>query len=174
LAGSHEGDPANRQTDGLQSLVRGHVDGVARGINIPNAQPDQTGLASVNSDLHLGTACAARAVCASRISIRYRDGVAPRGWHDSYCADRILNQQGRSVDAVPWATGTRTGHVGGQAPCAARSPPPRLADPRITGTPSTSSNVPFTTTRQRKRAECRSRTRAHTVSRDSNGLARRH
>jgi multidrug resistance efflux pump len=33
---------------GYSQLVRGHVDGVARGINIPNAQPDQTGLASVN------------------------------------------------------------------------------------------------------------------------------
>ena len=33
---------------GYSQLVRGHVDSVARGINVPNAQPDQTGLASVN------------------------------------------------------------------------------------------------------------------------------
>jgi multidrug resistance efflux pump len=33
---------------GYSQLVRGHVGGVARGINIPNAQPDQAGLASVN------------------------------------------------------------------------------------------------------------------------------
>jgi multidrug resistance efflux pump len=29
-------------------VVHGHVAGVARGINVPNAQPDQAGLASVN------------------------------------------------------------------------------------------------------------------------------
>jgi multidrug resistance efflux pump len=33
---------------GYSQLVRGHVDGVARGINVPNAQPNQAGLASVN------------------------------------------------------------------------------------------------------------------------------
>jgi multidrug resistance efflux pump len=33
---------------GYSQPVRGHVSGIARGINIPNAQPDQVGLASVN------------------------------------------------------------------------------------------------------------------------------
>jgi hypothetical protein len=44
----HEGDPATVKLMGHSQLVRGHVGGVARGINTPNAQPDQTGLASVN------------------------------------------------------------------------------------------------------------------------------
>ena len=44
----HDGDPTTVKLMGYSQLVRGHVDGVARGINIPNAQPDQTGLASVN------------------------------------------------------------------------------------------------------------------------------
>jgi multidrug resistance efflux pump len=44
----HEGDPATVKLMGYKQLVRGHVGGVARGINIPNAQPDQAGLASVN------------------------------------------------------------------------------------------------------------------------------
>ena len=44
----HEADPATVKLMGYRQLVRGHVGGVARGINIPNAQPDQTGLASVN------------------------------------------------------------------------------------------------------------------------------
>jgi multidrug resistance efflux pump len=44
----HEGDPATVKLMGYSELVRGHVGGVARGINIPNAQPDSTGLASVN------------------------------------------------------------------------------------------------------------------------------
>jgi multidrug resistance efflux pump len=44
----HDGDPASVKLMGYSQLVRGHIGGVARGINIPNAQPDQAGLASVN------------------------------------------------------------------------------------------------------------------------------
>src|SRR6266849_6123561 len=44
----HDSDPATVKLMGYSQLVRGHVGGVARGINIPNAQPDQAGLASVN------------------------------------------------------------------------------------------------------------------------------
>jgi multidrug resistance efflux pump len=43
-----EGDPAIVKLMGYSQHVRGHVGGVARGINIPNAQPDPAGLASVN------------------------------------------------------------------------------------------------------------------------------
>src|SRR6266403_1986737 len=48
LSRIHDGDPATVKLMGYSQLVRGHVGGVARGINIPNAQPDQAGLASVN------------------------------------------------------------------------------------------------------------------------------
>jgi multidrug resistance efflux pump len=44
----HEGDPATVKLMGYSQLARGHIGGVARGINVPNAQPDQAGLASVN------------------------------------------------------------------------------------------------------------------------------
>jgi multidrug resistance efflux pump len=44
----YEGDQATVKLMGYSQLVRGHVGGIARGINIPNAQPDQAGLASVN------------------------------------------------------------------------------------------------------------------------------
>jgi multidrug resistance efflux pump len=44
----YEGDPATVKLMGYSELVRGHVGGVARGIKIPNAQPDAAGLASVN------------------------------------------------------------------------------------------------------------------------------
>jgi len=44
----HEGYPATVKLMGYTQLVRGHVGGIARGINVPNAQPDQAGLASVN------------------------------------------------------------------------------------------------------------------------------
>jgi multidrug resistance efflux pump len=43
-----DGDPATAKLMGYSQLVHGHVGGVARGINVPNAQPDQAGLASVN------------------------------------------------------------------------------------------------------------------------------
>jgi RND family efflux transporter MFP subunit len=44
----HDGDPATIKLLSYRQLVRGHVQGVARGINIPNALPDEAGLASVN------------------------------------------------------------------------------------------------------------------------------
>jgi multidrug resistance efflux pump len=44
----HDGDPATVKLMGYSQLVHGHVGGVARGINIPNAQPDSAGLALVN------------------------------------------------------------------------------------------------------------------------------
>ena len=48
LGAIHEGDPATIKLMGRNEIVRGHVDSIARGINVPNAQPDQAGLASVN------------------------------------------------------------------------------------------------------------------------------
>ncbi len=44
----HGGDPATVKLMGYSRLILGHVGGVARGINVPNAQPDRAGLASVN------------------------------------------------------------------------------------------------------------------------------
>jgi RND family efflux transporter MFP subunit len=48
LGSIHEGDPAKIQLMGQSQIVRGHVGSVARAITVPNAQPDQAGLASVN------------------------------------------------------------------------------------------------------------------------------
>jgi multidrug resistance efflux pump len=48
LASIHEGDPAEIMLMGQSKIVRGHVGSVARAINVPNSQPDQAGLASVN------------------------------------------------------------------------------------------------------------------------------
>jgi multidrug resistance efflux pump len=44
----HEGAPATIKLMGYRSVVRGHVDSVARGIDVANAQSDSAGLASVN------------------------------------------------------------------------------------------------------------------------------
>jgi multidrug resistance efflux pump len=48
LASVHEGDPAKIKLMGYSQIGRGEVAGVARGINVPNARPDQAGLATVN------------------------------------------------------------------------------------------------------------------------------
>jgi len=48
LASIREGDPASIKLMGYSQLVRGEVAGVARGINVPNAQPNAAGLATVN------------------------------------------------------------------------------------------------------------------------------
>lgn len=48
LAGIREGDPAAVKLMGYSQIVRGHVDSIARGINVPNAQPNGQGLADVN------------------------------------------------------------------------------------------------------------------------------
>ena len=44
----HDGDPAAIKLMGYSQVIHGHVAGVARGINVPNVQPDAAGLASVN------------------------------------------------------------------------------------------------------------------------------
>jgi multidrug resistance efflux pump len=43
-----DGDPASIKLMGYSEIVRGHVDSIARGINVPNAQPNDQGLATVN------------------------------------------------------------------------------------------------------------------------------
>jgi multidrug resistance efflux pump len=48
LASVRQGDPAKIKLMGYSQIVRGEVAGIARGINVQNAQPDQAGLATVN------------------------------------------------------------------------------------------------------------------------------
>ena len=43
-----EGDPARIKLMGHHDIVRGHVGSIARGIDVPNAQPNGQGVASVN------------------------------------------------------------------------------------------------------------------------------
>jgi len=43
-----EGDPARIQLIGYSQVIDGHVDSVARGIHVPNADPNLQGLATVN------------------------------------------------------------------------------------------------------------------------------
>ncbi len=48
LARINDGDPVRIQLMGYTPELRGHVESVARGIQVANAQPDAAGLASVN------------------------------------------------------------------------------------------------------------------------------
>jgi RND family efflux transporter MFP subunit len=48
LKGIREGSPATIKLMGYSQPLRGHVDSIARGIDVANAQPDPSGLASVN------------------------------------------------------------------------------------------------------------------------------
>jgi multidrug resistance efflux pump len=43
-----QGDPVSIKLMGYRGVIHGHVDSIARGINVANAQPDRAGLASVN------------------------------------------------------------------------------------------------------------------------------
>jgi RND family efflux transporter MFP subunit len=42
------GDPATIKLMGYSQIIRGHVDSIARGINVANAQPNAQGVATVN------------------------------------------------------------------------------------------------------------------------------
>ena len=48
LHGISVGDPASIKLMGNSEIIRGHVDSIARGINVANAQPAGQGLANVN------------------------------------------------------------------------------------------------------------------------------
>jgi multidrug resistance efflux pump len=48
LGSIHQGDPAELKLMGYTQVVRGHVDSIARAINVPNAQANGQGLATVN------------------------------------------------------------------------------------------------------------------------------
>ena len=48
LGAIREGDPAKLKLMGYNDVVRGHVDSIARGINVPNAEAGPGGLATVN------------------------------------------------------------------------------------------------------------------------------
>jgi multidrug resistance efflux pump len=72
LASVHEGDPAKIKLMGYSQIVRGEVAGVARGINVPNAQPDQAGLATVNPIFTWVR-------LAQRVPVRIRIDQVPKG-----------------------------------------------------------------------------------------------
>jgi multidrug resistance efflux pump len=74
LGSIHEGDPAEIKLMGYSQTVRGHVGSVARGINVPNAQPNGQGLADVNPIFTWVR-------LAQRVPVRIRIDQTPNGVH---------------------------------------------------------------------------------------------
>ena len=66
------GDPAEVKLMGYRQIVRGHVDSIARGINVANAQPNGQGLANVNQIFTWVR-------LAQRIPVRVRIDEVPEG-----------------------------------------------------------------------------------------------
>jgi multidrug resistance efflux pump len=67
-----EGDAATIKLMGYSALLRGTVQGLARGINVPNAAPDASGLASVNPIFTFVR-------LAQRVPVRIRIDEVPEG-----------------------------------------------------------------------------------------------
>jgi multidrug resistance efflux pump len=67
-----EGDAATIKLMGYSPLLRGTVQGLARGINVPNATPDASGLASVNPIFTFVR-------LAQRVPVRVRIDEVPEG-----------------------------------------------------------------------------------------------
>src|SRR5271156_1577009 len=72
LGSIHEGDPVSIKLMGYSPIVRGHVSGVSRGINVANARPNSQGLVSVNSIFTWVR-------LAQRIPVRIHIDVVPDG-----------------------------------------------------------------------------------------------
>ena len=69
-----EGDPATIKLMGYPQPLRGHVDSIARAINVANAQPNQEGLATVNPIFTWVR-------LAQRIPVRIHIDQVPEGVH---------------------------------------------------------------------------------------------
>jgi len=72
LGAIREGAPATIKLMGYSQLVRGQVKSIARGIHVPNARPDASGLASVNPIFSFVR-------LAQRVPVRIRIDEVPDG-----------------------------------------------------------------------------------------------
>ena len=99
------GDPAQIKLMGYSRDLHGHVDSIARAINVSNAQPNDQGVATVNPIFTWVR-------LAQRIPVRIHiDQVPPDvvlgGRHDGYRSDRSSRQEsgGRPVPKMTPPTG---------------------------------------------------------------------
>ena len=113
LADIQEGDPATMRLMGRgRQTLRGHVQSVARGINVANAQPDQAGLANVNPIFTWVR-------LAQRVPVRVAIDEVPDGVRlvAGLTASIQIDHPGPAQGWWPWRTG------GDQARDAARPAP---------------------------------------------------
>ncbi len=138
LGSIHDGDAASVKLMGYSPVLHGHVQGIARGINVPNAAPSASGLASVNPIF-------AFVRLAQRIPVRVQLENVPREVSLVAGMTATVEIQPGSARAVAIAPGPPPG-AARTAPEAAPGPsnpvqaaganPPAPADDRLLGAPS--------------------------------------
>lgn len=123
VAPIREGDPAKVWLLGYRREIAGHVDSIARGIVVSNAQPGQSGLATVNPIFTWVR-------LAQRIPVRIHiDAVPPDV--------RLVAGMTATVEIDPTPAGDRSpaaGPAGGSVPASAAAAPPGMP-PSGAGTP---------------------------------------
>jgi multidrug resistance efflux pump len=98
LASVNEGDPASVKLMGYKQIVRGAVASVARGINVPNAQPNDEGLATVNPIFTWVR-------LAQRVPVRIRIKEVPEGVRlvaGMTATVEVERRPGQRSDLRPW------------------------------------------------------------------------
>jgi multidrug resistance efflux pump len=121
----HEGDAATIKLMGHSTLLRGVVAGIARGIDVPNATADSSGLASVNPIFTFVR-------LAQRIPVRTKLDPLPTGLVAGMTAS-VQIEPGSSATA-PLADTTPSPPAGRSGADAGAAPPP-LAQPQQTAVP---------------------------------------
>jgi RND family efflux transporter MFP subunit len=89
-----EGDPASVWLMGFPQEIKGHVDSLSRAINVPNAQPNATGVAEVNPVFTWVR-------LAQRVPVRIHLDVVPEGV-------RLVQGMTATVQVHPRASAGRT------------------------------------------------------------------
>jgi len=85
------GDPANIKLMGYSHVVLGHVDSVARGVQVANAQPDRSGWASTNSNF-------TSVRLAQRVPVRVHIDHVPNGMQLFQGMTAAVEMQRRGAD----------------------------------------------------------------------------
>ena len=109
----HKGDAATIKLMGYSPLLRGRVQGLARGVNVPNATPDASGLASVNPIFTFVR-------LAQRVPVRVHIDEVPEGV-------TLVAGLTATVQVEPYAAPPVSGSKSSSAP--ASEAPPRPAPP---------------------------------------------
>ena len=134
-----EGDAATIKLMGYSPLLRGTVQGLARGINVPNATPDASGLASVNPIFTFVR-------LAQRVPVRIRIDEVPEGV--TLVAGLTATVQVEPYQAPPISGSTLSSGKVSQAPLqptqpeSPAAPSPRSAPPQAAPSQATKQGTP--------------------------------